>query len=208
MEVLNKNIHQKVERPIRIMQFGEGNFLRAFIDWFIDEMNQKAYFNTNVVVVQPLDMGRVMDLKAQDGLYTLILEGRQNGKDEEKYQIIDVFNDYINPYSMYNEYLEYAKSDDLKMIISNTTEAGIALNKEDTDLAKTPSSFPGKLLALLKARYEYANGDLDKGYFIVACELIDNHGDELKRCLNEFQSIFFSSNGKQIIEIIFFYSRQ
>lgn len=189
MEVLNKNIHQKIERPIRIMQFGEGNFLRAFIDWFIDEMNKKADFDTNVVVVQPLEMGRVMDLKAQDGLYTLILEGRQNGKDEEKHQVIDVFNDYINPYTMYNEYLEYAKSDDLKMIISNTTEAGIALNKEDTDLTKTPTSFPGKLLALLKARYDYTNGDLDKGYFIVACELIDNNGDELKRCLNELAVI-------------------
>ena len=189
METLNRNIATKVERPIRIMQFGEGNFLRAFIDWFIDEMNKQANFNTNVVVVQPLANGRVMELKAQDGLYTLMMEGVIEGNIIEDHHIIDVFNDYINPYTMYDEYLAYASSSDLQMVISNTTEAGIALDPSDTDLTKTPASFPGKLLALLKKRYDHFNGDMTKGLFIVACELIDNNGDELKRCLNELAKL-------------------
>lgn len=189
METLSRKLYNKVERPIRIMQFGEGNFLRAFIDWFIDEMNKQADFNTNVVVVQPLANGRVMDLKAQDGLYTLMMEGVIEGNVIEDHHIIDVFNDYINPYSMYDEFLAYAHSTDLEMIISNTTEAGITLDKNDTDLSKTPNSFPGKLLALLKERYDFFNGDMNRGWHIVACELIDNNGDELKRCLNELAKL-------------------
>ena len=189
MELLNKSICNKKERPIKVLQFGEGNFLRAFVEWIIQGMNDAGVFNGNVAVVQPMPFGRIKELGEQDGLYTLYLEGLQNGKTIKQHQVIDVLGDYINPFTQYNEYLEYAKSEDLQFIISNTTEAGIALDPTDLDLTVTPKSYPGKLLAFLKTRYEHFNGDYEKGLFIIPCELIDYNGAELKRVLVELAKI-------------------
>lgn len=183
MEQLSSKIKNKPHRPVRVMQFGEGNFLRAFIDWFFQNFNDKGNWNSGVAVVQPLAMGRVKELEKQDGLYTLLLEGVQNGELIKSRQLIDVLEDFIDPYTEYDHYLSYAKSTDLKMIISNTTEAGIAYDPTDTDFSVTPHSFPGKLLALLKARYDAFNGCYDAGLFIVACELIDYNGTQLKECM-------------------------
>ena len=189
MELLNKSICNKKERPIKVLQFGEGNFLRAFVEWIIQGMNDAGVFNGNVAVVQPMPFGRIKELGEQDGLYTLYLEGLQNGKTIKQHQVIDVLGDYINPFTQYNEYLEYAKSEDLQFIISNTTEAGIALDPTDLDLTVTPKSYPGKLLAFLKTRYEHFSGDYEKGLFIIPCELIDYNGTELKRVLVELAKI-------------------
>ncbi|MBQ4374544.1 MAG: tagaturonate reductase [Erysipelotrichales bacterium] len=183
MEVLNEKIMKKTHRPVKILQFGEGNFLRAFIDWFIQTIDNKTDFNGGVAVVQPLAHGRVRDLEAQDGLYTLLLEGVQNGEVIRHRELIDVLEDYIDPYTQYDKFLSYAKSEDLKITISNTTEAGIAYDPTDLDFEHTPKSYPGKLLALLKARYDHFRGAKEAGLFIIACELIDNNGDELKKCL-------------------------
>lgn len=185
MEKLSQAIVSKKQRPIKIMQFGEGNFLRAFVDWILQESNDKELINTNVAVVQPLEFGRVKELGEQDGLYTVILEGLEKGQPVSKRTVVDVLDDFINPYSAYDHYLSYAKSEDLRYIISNTTEAGIILDKEDTNLSKTPKSFPGKLLALLVERYKHFNGDKNKGLVIIPCELIDKNGKELKNVLNE-----------------------
>lgn len=195
MEQLNKNIHKTVNRPIKIMQFGEGNFLRAFVDWILQDLNDKNVINANVAVVQPMPFGRVADLAKQDGLYTVCLEGIDNGKKVNRRQVIDVLGDFINPFEQYAEYLNYAKSEDLQVIISNTTEAGIALDENDTDFTKCPTSFPGKLLALLEARYNHFNGDSNKGLAVIPCELIDNNGAELKRVLNELAAIRGMSAG-------------
>lgn len=189
MEKLSKKVIPSTSRPIQIMQFGEGNFLRAFVDWIIDDLNRNNKLNSNVVVVQPVEMGRVADLESQDGLYTLLLEGIDKGQVVSKLQVIDCLSDFINPYTQYGKFLEYAKSQDLKIIISNTTEAGIALNPNDVDFSKCPISYPGKLLALLKARYDYFKGDKSKGLAIIPCELIDYNGRELKRVLNELAKI-------------------
>lgn len=194
MKTLNARIHSKTNRPIKIMQFGEGNFLRAFVDWIIQSMNNTKKFNSNVVVVQPLPQGRVLDLKKQDGLYTLFLEGIEKGKIVKKSCIIDCLADFINPYSDYDYYLNYAKSKDLKYIISNTTEAGIYLEPEDLDLSKTPKSFPGKLLALLKQRYDYFSGSKEAGLHIIPCELIDYNGNQLKKVLVELSKLNKLSN--------------
>ncbi len=183
MEKLNKKIHDKPNRPVKVLQFGEGNFLRAFVDWIIQKMNEKGVFNGGVCVVQPMPFGRVKELAEQDGLYTLILQGRQNGQDIRQPQIIDVLEDFINPFEQYDKYLEYAKSEDLEFIISNTTEAGIAYDPNDTDLTVTPKSYPGKLLAFLKKRYEHFNGSKEAGLDIIPCELIDYNGDTLKEVL-------------------------
>ena len=186
MENLNADLYAKLtgnkkpERPIKVLQFGEGNFLRAFVDWIINTMNHKGVFNGNVAVVQPMPFGRVNDMKTQDGLYTLYLQGKQDGKAVRTHEIIDSIGDLIDPFAEYDKYLAYAKSKDLQFIISNTTEAGIAYDETDTDFTKTPKSYPGKLLAFLKARYDAFNGSKEAGLFIMPCELIDHNGSTLK----------------------------
>lgn len=189
MELIGKKMFEKPERPIKIMQFGEGNFLRAFIEWIIQNLNDKGAINSSVAVVQPMPFGRIKELSEQDGLYTLRLEGIDKGKTVKSSQVIDVIGDCINPFTDYEHFLSYAKSQDLQVIISNTTEAGIAVDPTDTDFSQCPKSYPGKLLALLKARYDYFDGDMTKGLAIVPCELIDNNGDELYRCLTELAEI-------------------
>ncbi|PKM49653.1 MAG: hypothetical protein CVV02_14980 [Firmicutes bacterium HGW-Firmicutes-7] len=189
MKKLNQEIVKKVKRPIKVMQFGEGNFLRAFVDWILQTTNEQGFTNTNVAVVQPLEVGRVKELSEQDGLYTLYLEGLENSEAVSKKSVISVLDDFINPYENFDQYLEYAKSEDLRFIISNTTEAGIVLDPADTDLTKCPNSFPGKLLALLHKRYLHFIGDYEKGLIIVPCELIDHNGDELKKVLSELAAV-------------------
>ena len=183
MENISRKIINKVDHPVKIMQFGEGNFLRAFVDWIVDSMNKKANFNAGVVVVQPMPFGRVKELSEADGLYTLYLQGLNNGETVKTHQVIDCLEDFINPFEDYQKYLDYAKSAELEYIVSNTTEAGITFDPTDTDLTVTPKSFPGKLLAFLKARYDHFNGALDKGLEIIPCELIDHNGDTLKEIL-------------------------
>ena len=164
MENISSKSVKKTKHPVKIMQFGEGNFLRAFIDWIVDSMNKKSNFNAGVVVVQPMPFGRVKELSEADGLYTLYLQGINNGETVKTHQVIDCLEDFINPFTEYQKYLDYAKSEDLEFIISNTTEAGIAFDSSDTDFTKTPNSFPGKLLAFLKARYNTLVDRIVPGY--------------------------------------------
>jgi len=189
MKNLNKMIVSKKQRPIKVLQFGEGNFLRAFVEWILQQANDKNLINTNVAVVQPLETGRVKELEQQDGLYNVFLQGIQKGNVISEKKVIDVLDDFINPYSEYDRYLEYATSEDLRFIISNTTEAGIVLDSKDNNFDSCPNSYPGKLLALLHKRYKHFNGDVNKGLIIMPCELIDHNGCELKRVLNELANI-------------------
>ena len=138
MEKLSKIIVSKEYKKIKIMQFGEGNFLRAFVDWFIQKMNDSKVYDGHVVVVQPLEFGRVNDLKEQDGLYTLYLQGLDQGKVIRTHEVIDVLDDFINPYTDYEKFLSYGRSEDLEVVISNTTEAGIVLDKNYLDSTNTP----------------------------------------------------------------------
>ncbi|HKL94872.1 MAG TPA: tagaturonate reductase [Haploplasma sp.] len=180
MSNLNRNtVKIPLREKVTIMQFGEGNFLRAFVDDFIQELNDRKLINEGVVVVQPVPFGRVKDLAEQDGLYNLFLEGQVAGEEIKVNKIIDILNDFINPYEELPKYLEYAVSEDLKTIISNTTEAGIVYKEELLSNDVTPESFPGKLLLLLKNRFDAKLPGLN----IVPCELIDDNGDELKAIL-------------------------
>lgn len=172
-------VNKKEVKPVKIMQFGEGNFLRAFVDWIVNSVNKATDFNAGVVVVQPMPFGRVKELNDVDGLYTLYLQGLQDGKAVRVHEVIKCLQDFINPFEQYDKYLDYAASDDLEMIISNTTEAGIAFDETDTDFTVCPKSYPGKLLAFLKKRYDLGK----KGLFIIPCELIDHNGETLKQVL-------------------------
>lgn len=187
LPVLSKKVYGKKSKKIKIMQFGEGNFLRAFVDWLIQKMNDSGKYDGHVVVVQPLPNGRIEDLRKQDGLYTLILQGINEKKEAVRLSsVIDVLDDFVNPYSQYDKYLEYATSRDLEVVVSNTTEAGICFDERDvkTDLEhETPVSYPGKLLALLKRRYDTLGKDY--GLAIIPCELIDDNGDKLHQVLDQ-----------------------
>lgn len=180
---INRRMMKNEMRPIKIMQFGEGNFLRAFVDYFIQVMNDEGLIDSNVVVVQPMPFGKINELREQDGLYTLFLEGVLNKSIIKTNQVIDVISDYINPFEDLEHYLDYAKSEELEMIISNTTEAGITYLEETLSTTVTPESFPGKLLLFLHERYLHFEGSPESGLDIIPCELIDYNGDKLKTVL-------------------------
>ncbi|RKR14293.1 tagaturonate reductase [Maribacter vaceletii] len=188
MDALNRSTANVNTYTERILQFGEGNFLRAFANWMIHEMNKKANFDAGVVVVQPIDQGLVKMLNDQDGLYTLYLNGIKNGKAISEHEIIDCIQRAINPYENFAGYLANAKNPDLRFVISNTTEAGIAYNANDKLEDAPQKSFPGKLTALLYKRFQEFNGASDKGLIIIPCELIDNNGENLKRIILQYAS--------------------
>ncbi|MGH0054581.1 MAG: tagaturonate reductase [Sphaerochaetaceae bacterium] len=178
----------KVARKEKVLQFGEGNFLRAFVDWMIDILNEKTDFNGNVVIVQPLEKGLCDMITDQQGLYTTVLRGVQGGKTVEEYRTITSVSRCLNPYreTDYQAYLKLAESEDLRFIISNTTEAGIAYS-EGNSLNDTPqAAFPAKICAFLYKRYLTFNGALDKGIIIIPVELIDKNGDNLKRIVKQY----------------------
>lgn len=166
--------------PERVIQFGEGNFLRAFVDWMFHQLNKKELFNGSVVVVQPIAEGLANKLNEQDGIYTLLLRGLEGGAVTEQKEIINVISRSLNPYGSWDTVLACAENPAIEFVISNTTEAGIAYDPADKLENNPPVSFPGKLTAYLYRRYQHFNGAADKGMVILPCELIDRNGDNLK----------------------------
>jgi len=186
MKALNKETAPKAQRPERIIQFGEGNFLRAFVDWIIYNMNQKTDFNSNVVVVQPIDKGMVNMLNAQDDLYHVNLQGLDKGETINSLTMIDVISRALNPYTQNDEFMKLAEQPEMRFVISNTTEAGIAFDPA-CKLTDTPaSSYPGKLTQLLYHRFKTFNGDKSKGLIIFPCELIFLNGHKLKETIYQY----------------------
>ncbi|EGO63847.1 tagaturonate reductase [Acetonema longum] len=166
--------------PERVLQFGEGNFLRAFVDSMIHQLNQHNLFNGRVVVVQPIAEGLAGQLNEQNGLYTLLLRGLQGGKITEHKEIIAAVSRGLNPYTQWEEVLQCAENPSTEFIVSNTTEAGIVFDPADKFTHTPPVSFPGKLTAYLYRRYTHFQGDPAKGLIMLPCELIDRNGDNLK----------------------------
>jgi tagaturonate reductase len=169
-----------VNRPEKILQFGEGNFLRAFVDWMIDILNEKTDFNGSVVLVQPIERGMIEMINEQQGLYTTVLRGMQNGKIAEEFRSIRSISRGLDPYTQFDEYIKCAENPDLRFIISNTTEAGIAYNPSDTLNATPQKSYPAKVAAFLYHRFLHFKGDITKAMVLIPCELIDKNGNKLK----------------------------
>jgi tagaturonate reductase len=167
--------------PERVLQFGEGAFLRGFVDWMINGMNRKGFFNGRVVVVQPIAQGQVAKLNQQAGAYTLLMRGIEDGKVVERQELITSISRGINPYANFQDFLQCAHNPDLRFIVSNTTEAGISYSPDDKQTDQPPASYPAKLTLLLLERYKAFNGDVTKGFILLPCELIDRNGDNLKR---------------------------
>lgn len=171
------------EAPERILQFGEGNFMRAFVDYFFDRMNEKVDFRSKVVLVQPIAPGLADMINEQEGLYTLYLRGYQDGQKVNDKRIISCVSRCLNPYNDYEEVLACADNPDLRFITCNTTEAGIAYDPNCRFEDVPASSFPGKLTQFMYRRFQKFGSEKGKGFVILACELIDNNGKELEKCV-------------------------
>ena len=166
--------------PEKVIQFGEGNFLRAFINWMFSRLIDEKLFDGSVVVVQPIRKGRIEALNAQEGLSTLIMRGFKNGQPVEEIEIVKGVSRGIDPYSAWDELLRCAENPDITYVLSNTTEAGIAFDPRDRPDDAPPESFPGKIAAYLYRRYLYFKGDATKGLIFLPCELNDRNGDLMK----------------------------
>ena len=170
--------------PEKILQFGEGNFLRAFVDYWFDMSNEKVGWNGKAVLVQPIAPGLAKQINEQQGLYTLYLRGRENGEKVDRKRVISAVSRCLNPYEKadYDAMMEVAVSDDLEYIVSNTTEAGIVYDPACQKHDCPPSSFPAKLTQVLYKRWQ----DGKKPLVILSCELIDNNGKELEKCVGQY----------------------
>ena len=173
----------KKERPVRVLQFGEGNFLRGFADYMIDIANEKGQFDGDIVLIKPIEFGSLERFEKQDCLYTVSLRGIIDGKAEVKNRIITSIADTADAIGEYDKYMEYAKLDTLRFIISNTTEAGIVYDENDRFEYTPPHTFPGKLTGFLFERFRYFEGASDKGLIMLPVELIDDNGIHLKECV-------------------------
>lgn len=170
--------------PERVLQFGEGNFLRAFVDWMFHSMNTQGLFLGSVVVVQPIEQGLGDALNAQQGLYTTVLRGVRDGRVVDERQLIECVSRVLNPYRD-DLWLETARNPDLRFVVSNTTEAGIALDPADALDARPSVSFPGKLTQWLHARYLHFDGDPRRAVVLLPCELIEHNGRSLRKLVLE-----------------------
>ncbi len=181
-----KNIKETVEksskRPIKVAQFGEGNFLRAFPDYMIDIANEKGVFDGDIAVIKCVPFGNLDRFKKQDNLYTVILRGKENNEVVNSARIVTSLQKAIGCYEDYDEYISLAKLESLRFVISNTTEAGIVLDKNDR-LEGIPETYPGKLTQFLFERFKAFDGAEDKGLIILPVELIDDNGKQLKNCI-------------------------
>ncbi|MCH5210133.1 MAG: tagaturonate reductase [Oscillospiraceae bacterium] len=186
MELLKRTVAQK-KHTERVLQFGEGNFLRGFVDWMFDRLNKENDGDYGVAVVMPLS-NPTMDkfINDQDGLYDLYLRGLLNGQRIEEKRVIECVTRCIDPYARTDEFFECAANPDLRFIVSNTTEAGIEYKPGDDGKSFNNTTFPGRLTMFLKKRF-----DLNlPGFILFPCELIDRNGDELKKCVLKYAEDF------------------
>ncbi|MGL4628420.1 MAG: tagaturonate reductase [Cetobacterium sp.] len=175
----------------KVIQFGEGNFLRCFFDWQLDIINKNTDLNAGVAVVRPIDFDAVPLLDTQDGLYTAIIRGiNESGEVVKDYTVISSINREISIYKNFQEYLQLAHNPEMRFIVSNTTEAGIAFSAEDKYEDAPQSTFPGKLTRLMHERFVTFNGDMTKGFILMPCELIDYNGEELRKMVLKYADLW------------------
>ncbi len=188
-----KTIREMVNReefPVRILQFGEGNFLRAFVDQMVDEANQKNVFNGSIIAVKPRAGGDLSLFEKQDFLFTVYRRGKEAGKLVSKPQAVSCVKKVIHCYDSYEEYMALAEISSLEFVISNTTEAGIVFSQDDTFAMRPPASFPAKATQWLYRRFTHFSGALDKGMTFLPTELIENNGGELKDCILRYGQLW------------------
>ncbi len=183
MERLNARLFDAPRRPVKVLQYGEGNFLRAFVDYMLDIANEKAGFDGGVALVKPIPMGSLQSFHEQDGRYTVLLRGLEDGHPVEKTRLVTCVSDAVDAYAQYDRYAAYARDPNLRFVVSNTTEAGIVLDETDRLELCPPNTYPGKLCKLLYERAQAFDYAPDKGLIMLPVELIDDNGAALKRCV-------------------------
>lgn len=182
MKTVNELYHRK-PRDIKIVQFGEGNFLRGFVDYMVDVANEKGVFNGDVAIVKPIPFGSLDRFHSQDNIYTISLRGKKNGKTYVENRVVTCVQKALDSYTEYAEYSKLAKLDTLQFVVSNTTEAGIVYDESDRFELTPPNTYPGKLTKFLYERFCAFDGDPEKGLIMLPVELIEDNGKNLKKCV-------------------------
>lgn len=195
MERLNKAISGKKERPIRVVQFGEGNFLRGFVDYMIDIANESGKFDGDIVLIKPIEFGSLDMFHEQDCQYTVSLRGIADGEAKVQNRVVTAVADAVDTYREYEKYMDLAKIDTLRFVVSNTTEAGIVFDDTDKMELEPPKTFPGKLTKFLYERYQFFHGAEDKGLVMLPVELIDDNGIMLKKCVLQLIALWGLEDG-------------
>ena len=166
--------------PEKVLQFGTGVLLRGLCDYFIDKANKQGIFNGRIIVVKSTDKGDADAFNEQDGLFTHAVKGIENGQAIEQYILNASISRTLSARSQWHEILHCAKNPEMQIVISNTTEVGIALLENDKITNNPPASFPVKLLAFLYERWKEFKGSASSGMVIVPTELVVGNGDLLR----------------------------
>lgn len=182
METVDRRVKKK-KRPVRIVQFGEGNFLRGFVDYMVDVADEKGVFDGSVAIVKPIEAGGLDAFREQDCVYTLILRGGMEGRPSVEKRIVTNVDRAVDAYGEYERFMELARLESLRFVVSNTTEAGIAYDGTDSFSLRPPKSYPGKLTKFLYERYRAFWGDPNRGMILLPVELIESNGKKLKECV-------------------------
>ena len=169
-----------------VMQFGEGGFLRGFVDYFFHKLQEKGLYDGKIVVVQPIEKGMCQMLADQNCEYNLFLRGIDNGQVVNEHTHVTSISRALNPYTQYEEYMKLAENPDLRVIVSNTTEAGIEYLGTEKLTDTPPKSYPAKLTQFLYKRFQLGL----KGFILLPCELIDNNADNLKKCILQYADLW------------------
>lgn len=190
MDTLNRAMTNKKERPVRVVQFGEGNFLRAFVDYMIDIANEEGRFDGDIVLIKPIEFGSLENFHRQGCQYTVSLRGMVDGEAKILNRQVTSVADAVDACGEYDRYMKLAEIDTLRFVVSNTTEAGIVFDAQDRYELEPPKTFPGKLTKFLHRRFEHFRGDRRKGLIMLPVELIDDNGIMLKKCVMQLTELW------------------
>ena len=190
MDTLNRAMTNKKERPVRVVQFGEGNFLRAFVDYMIDIANEEGRFDGDIVLIKPIEFGSLENFHRQGCQYTVSLRGMVDGEAKIINRQVTSVADAVDACGEYDRYMKLAEIDTLRFVVSNTTEAGIVYDAQDRFELEPPKTFPGKLTKFLYHRFETFRGDREKGLIMLPVELIDDNGIMLKKCVMQLTELW------------------
>ena len=183
-------LYSRKPKEIKIVQFGEGNFLRGFVDYMVDVANEKGVFNGDIAIVKPISFGGLERFYAQDNIYTVSLRGKINGETYVENRVITSVQKVLDTYRDYEEYTALSHLDSLEFVVSNTTEAGIVYDGEDKLEFTPPKTYPGKLTKFLFERFQVFHGDVNKGLIILPVELIEDNGRKLKECVLKYVDLW------------------
>jgi len=190
-QILNRqNSGLDTKLPIKIVQFGGGNFMRGFTDYIIDKLNKETEWKGGIVNLQATPNGSIQKMEEQDNIYTLFTRGIKKGEIHDEKQVISAIQKSVNPYSDYDGFLALAKEEELEFVFSNTTETGIAYDETETSYEGPHRNFPAKVTVLLHERFKHFNGAADKGLRIIPCELIEDNAFALREIILKYAQLW------------------